>query len=116
MACFQESTLEVIGRLCFLRDNVFLVGFSLVASSLGQSQNFRYLRLRHAEAYFLQSCPACRKEDITMMDQHSQSLQSVMTTDVTSLPPSASVFQAAKQMKELNVGAIPICDGRHLIG
>jgi CBS domain-containing protein len=58
----------------------------------------------------------CGKEDITMMDQHSQSLQSVMTTDVTSLPPSASVFQAAKQMKELNVGAIPICDGRHLIG
>jgi CBS domain-containing protein len=51
-----------------------------------------------------------------MMDQHYQSLQSVMTTDVTTLPPSASVFEAAKVMKELNVGAIPICDGRRLIG
>jgi CBS domain-containing protein len=53
---------------------------------------------------------------MTMMDQHSQSLQSVMTTDVTTLAPSASVFEAAKVMKELNVGAIPICDGRRLIG
>jgi CBS domain-containing protein len=51
-----------------------------------------------------------------MMDQHSQSLQSVMTTDVTSLPPSATVLEAAKVMKELNVGALPICDGRRLIG
>ena len=51
-----------------------------------------------------------------MMDQHFQPLQSVMTIDVTSLPPSATVFEAAKQMKELNVGAIPICEGRRLIG
>jgi len=51
-----------------------------------------------------------------VMDQHSQPLQSVMTTDVKSLPPSASVFEAAKVMKELNVGAVPICDGRRLIG
>ena len=50
------------------------------------------------------------------MDQHSQPLQSVMTTDVKTLPPSASVFEAAKVMKELNVGAVPICDGRRLIG
>jgi CBS domain-containing protein len=53
---------------------------------------------------------------MTMMDQHSQSLQSVMTTDVTSLPPSATVLEAAKVMKELNIGAIPICDGRRLMG
>ena len=51
-----------------------------------------------------------------MMDQHFQPLQSVMTTDVTSLPPSARVVEAAKLMKELNVGAIPICEGRRLIG
>jgi CBS domain-containing protein len=53
---------------------------------------------------------------MTMMDQHSQSLQGVMTTDVTSLPPSATVLEAAKVMKELNIGAIPICDGRRLMG
>jgi len=51
-----------------------------------------------------------------MMDQHFQPLQNVMTIDVTSLPPSATVFEAARQMKELNVGAIPICEGRRLIG
>src|SRR4051812_15749304 len=51
-----------------------------------------------------------------MMEIHSQPLQSVMTTDVKTLPPSASVFEAAKVMKELNVGAVPICDGRRLIG
>ena len=51
-----------------------------------------------------------------MMDQHFQPLRSVMTTDVATLPPSASVVEAAKVMKELNVGAIPICDGPRLIG
>lgn len=44
------------------------------------------------------------------------SLQCVMTTDVRSLPPSASVLEAAKVMKELNVGAVPICEGQRLIG
>src|SRR5687768_7099083 len=56
------------------------------------------------------------KGGYAMMVEHLHPWQSVMTTDVTSLPPSASVLEAAKLMKELNVGAIPICDGRRLIG
>jgi CBS domain-containing protein len=43
-------------------------------------------------------------------------LREVMTTNVTTLLPSATVQDAAQQMKTLNVGSIPICKHNQLVG
>lgn len=40
----------------------------------------------------------------------------VMTRDVRRLAPDNSPLQAAKTMEELNVGAIPVCEGERLVG
>ena len=40
----------------------------------------------------------------------------VMTRGVRSLSPTDSVVQAAQAMQELDVGAIPVCNGDRLVG
>ncbi len=40
----------------------------------------------------------------------------IMTRDVVTIRPDASVREAARMMDDLNVGALPVCDGRRLIG
>jgi len=40
----------------------------------------------------------------------------VMTGDVTAVSPESSVREAARKMDQLNVGALPVCDGKHLVG
>jgi CBS domain-containing protein len=40
----------------------------------------------------------------------------VMTRDVVSVRPDAMVREAARMMDELNVGALPVCDGWRLVG
>ena len=40
----------------------------------------------------------------------------VMTRDAATLAPSETVRMAARMMDELNVGALPVCDGRKLVG
>ena len=40
----------------------------------------------------------------------------VMTRDVITVRPDAMVREAARMMDELNVGALPVCDGRRLVG
>lgn len=45
-----------------------------------------------------------------------QTIQDVMTRDVQSISPQDSVQRAAQMMDELNVGAIPVLDGRKLVG
>ena len=40
----------------------------------------------------------------------------VMTRDVVTVRPDAMVREAARIMDELNVGALPVCDGRRLVG
>src|SRR4051812_16314393 len=43
-------------------------------------------------------------------------LSEVMTRDVQTLQPDSSINEAAKVMKKLNVGAVPICEGDQLVG
>jgi CBS domain-containing protein len=45
-----------------------------------------------------------------------QTIQDVMTRNVTSISPEDTVRRAAQLMKELDVGAIPVCDGNKLVG
>ncbi len=45
-----------------------------------------------------------------------QQVADIMTRDVISISPQESVRRAAQMMDELNVGAIPVCEGEKLIG
>jgi CBS domain-containing protein len=40
----------------------------------------------------------------------------IMTTDVQWVGPQDSLQQAAQLMDQLNVGSLPVCDGRRLLG
>jgi CBS domain-containing protein len=40
----------------------------------------------------------------------------VMTRDIETIPPDASLQQAAQAMEAIGVGSLPVCDGRRLIG
>ncbi len=52
------------------------------------------------------------KRKVTLM----QSVREVMTTNVEYCTPLDNVYEVALKMKELNVGAIPICENDQLIG
>jgi CBS domain-containing protein len=43
-------------------------------------------------------------------------IKEVMTRDVEVVRPSAPLKEAAEKMKTLDVGALPVCDGRRLVG
>jgi len=43
-------------------------------------------------------------------------ISEVMTRDVETIAPEASVQDAARMMSELNVGVLPVCDGAALVG
>lgn len=45
-----------------------------------------------------------------------QRISDIMTRDVMSISPNESIRRAAQMMDELNVGAIPVCDGQKLVG
>ena len=45
-----------------------------------------------------------------------QKLSDIMTRDVQVVPPTCTVQEAAEQMRKLEVGALPVCDGRKLLG
>jgi CBS-domain-containing membrane protein len=45
-----------------------------------------------------------------------QTIQDVMTRDVQSISPQETIQRAAQMMDQLNVGAIPVLDGRKLVG
>ena len=40
----------------------------------------------------------------------------VMTRNVATLAPHATVQEAAQMMDQLNIGAVPVCEGRKLVG
>jgi len=43
-------------------------------------------------------------------------LRQIMSTDVEMIQPESLVSEAAKKMKLLDVGALPVCEGRRLLG
>ena len=43
-------------------------------------------------------------------------LKEIMTTDVEVIKPESPITEAAKKMRSLDVGALPVCDGRRLLG
>lgn len=45
-----------------------------------------------------------------------QRISEVMTRDVRSVSPQETIRRAAQLMDELNVGALPVCDGQKLVG
>ncbi|HVL75319.1 MAG TPA: CBS domain-containing protein [Noviherbaspirillum sp.] len=45
-----------------------------------------------------------------------QKISDVMTRDVRTISPHDSIKRAAQLMDELNVGALPVCEGQRLVG
>lgn len=45
-----------------------------------------------------------------------QAISDIMTRDVRAIPPDARLQEAAQLMRDLDVGALPVCDGRRLMG
>jgi len=45
-----------------------------------------------------------------------QKIKEIMSRDVYVLSPQDSVLKAAEKMRELDVGALPVCDHEHLVG
>jgi CBS domain-containing protein len=43
-------------------------------------------------------------------------LHEIMTRDVETIRPESMLPEAARKMKELNVGSLPVCDNRRLVG
>ena len=43
-------------------------------------------------------------------------IESVMSRDVRSIAPTASLKDAAALMADLNVGSLPVCDGERIVG
>jgi CBS domain-containing protein len=40
----------------------------------------------------------------------------ILTRDVETIRPDTSVKEAAQRMRSMDVGALPVCDGRNLLG
>ena len=51
-----------------------------------------------------------------MVEDESRHIKDVMTPEVVTLAPTAKAKEAAALMRSLNIGAIPICEGTHLMG
>ena len=45
-----------------------------------------------------------------------RTIEEVMTTDVTVVAPDDTLQEAAQLMADLDVGALPVCDGERLLG
>ena len=45
-----------------------------------------------------------------------QSISEIMTRDVTVISPDSNLQQAAQMMRDEDIGAIPVCNGRKLVG
>ena len=43
-------------------------------------------------------------------------VKDIMTTDVAVVAPTVTVLDAAKTMRDLDVGVLPVCDGKRLVG
>ena len=43
-------------------------------------------------------------------------LKEIMTADVELVRPESSIAEAAQKMRSFDVGSLPVCDGRRLVG
>ncbi len=43
-------------------------------------------------------------------------IKNIMTKDVSTVSPDSTINEAAKIMKELNVGSVPVCEGTKPVG
>src|SRR5687767_11949740 len=43
-------------------------------------------------------------------------VRDIMTSEVEVIRPEATIHEAAQKMRTLDVGSLPVCDGRRLVG
>jgi len=52
----------------------------------------------------------------TLKEKVMSRVSDIMSTDVRVVGPQQTLRSAAQMMRELDVGALPVCDGRRLLG
>ena len=59
-----------------------------------------------------------KKDDLSCVSggQHKMKVKDIMTKNVASVKPDASVSEAAGLMQRYNVGSIPVCDDNGVVG
>jgi CBS domain-containing protein len=53
---------------------------------------------------------------MTTLEEHGMKLSEIMTREVEIVQPDDSLQQAARKMRDRNIGFLPVCDGTTLIG
>jgi len=43
-------------------------------------------------------------------------IKDILTSDVETVSPDTRIHEVARKMKELDIGAVPVCSGRRLLG
>jgi CBS domain-containing protein len=103
------------------------VGLGLIVSGLNHQDVRRLLGLkerarRRAEEWGRSKQPEHAAKDAGMASGRPRGqasemrLRDIMTRDVEVLKPDVAVDTAADAMKRLDIGAIPVCDGRRMVG
>jgi CBS domain-containing protein len=103
------------------------VGLGLIVSGLNHQDVRRLLGLkerarRRAEEWGRSKQPEPAAKDAGMAPGRpggqaaERRLRDIMTRDVEVLKPDVAVDTAADAMKRLDIGAIPVCDGRRMVG
>jgi CBS domain-containing protein len=57
-----------------------------------------------------------QKSDVFIKRRSKMKLRDVMTRNVEVIAPDALIQEAARKMKSLDVGSLPVCDGQRLVG
>jgi CBS domain-containing protein len=60
----------------------------------------------------MQYLPLCRD----VQKEAKMKIKDIMTRDVEVIHPDSGIQEAASKMKTLNVGSLPVCDNRRLLG
>ena len=102
------------------------VGLGLIVSGLNHQDVRRLLGLkerarRRAEEWGRSKQPDQAADEAHAAHDRSATptgvrLKDIMTRDVEVLKPDVAVDTAAEAMKRLDIGAIPVCDGRRMVG
>ena len=111
----------------FAGAGIAAVGLGLIVSGLNHQDVRRLLGLkerarRRAEEWGRSKQPEHAAKDAGMASGRPRGqaaemrLRDIMTRDVEVLKPDVAVDTAADAMKRLDIGAIPVCDGRRMVG
>jgi CBS domain-containing protein len=57
-----------------------------------------------------------RRETLFFREDSHMQVSQILTREVETIRPDMPVREAAQRMRSMDVGSLPVCDGRHLLG